>query len=163
MKLAGHVISLCMCCQSVENTLGAASYQNNKVNQWTSSVVEQCLNQLTKLGKPFKYIGELGYSLIVPHTEGLRRRERGGYDCVRTFTSQRISIFLLILFSKLSNNAEDRCWTAHSELVLLGQLHRWSVYRVTNLLAPWDTSVLNSEVFWPKKCVNMWCRLRSPE
>lgn len=42
--------------ESVENTLGAASYQNNKVNQWTSSVVEQCLNQLTKLGKPFKYI-----------------------------------------------------------------------------------------------------------
>lgn len=38
--------------------MGAASYQNNKVNQWTSSVVEQCLNQLTKLGKPFKYIGK---------------------------------------------------------------------------------------------------------
>ena len=45
--------------QSVESVLGAAAYQNNKVNQWTSSVVEQCLNQLTKLGKPFKYIGEL--------------------------------------------------------------------------------------------------------
>ena len=43
--------------QSVENVLGASSYQNNKVNQWTSSIVEQCLNQLTKLGKPFKYIG----------------------------------------------------------------------------------------------------------
>lgn len=39
--------------------LGASAYQNNKVNQWTSSIVEQCLNQLTKLGKPFKYIGEL--------------------------------------------------------------------------------------------------------
>ncbi|CAI8012087.1 Dynein light chain Tctex-type 1 [Geodia barretti] len=44
--------------ESVENILGAASYQNNKVNQWTSGVVEQCLNNLTKLGKPFKYIGE---------------------------------------------------------------------------------------------------------
>lgn len=42
--------------ESVENVLGASSYQNNKVNQWTSSIVEQCLNQLTKLGKPFKYI-----------------------------------------------------------------------------------------------------------
>ena len=43
--------------QSVEGVLGTSSYQNNKVNQWTSSVVEQCLNQLTKLQKPFKYIG----------------------------------------------------------------------------------------------------------
>ena len=46
-----------LCSQSVENVLGTASFQNNKVNQWTSSVAEQCLNQLTKLGKPFKYIG----------------------------------------------------------------------------------------------------------
>ena len=43
--------------QSIESVLGTATYQNNKVNQWTSSIVEQCLNQLTKLGKPFKYIG----------------------------------------------------------------------------------------------------------
>ncbi len=43
--------------QSVEGVLGTSSYLNNKVNQWTSGVVEQCLNQLTKLGKPFKYIG----------------------------------------------------------------------------------------------------------
>ena len=42
--------------ESVENVLGTASYQNNKVNQWTASVVETCLNQLTKLSKPFKYI-----------------------------------------------------------------------------------------------------------
>lgn len=44
--------------QSVEGVLGNNNYQHNKVNQWTSAVVEQCLNQLTKLGKPFKYIGE---------------------------------------------------------------------------------------------------------
>ena len=37
--------------------LGSSHYQHNRVNQWTSSVVEQCLNQLTKLGKPYKYIG----------------------------------------------------------------------------------------------------------
>lgn len=36
--------------------IGPNAYQHNKVNQWTSNVVEQCLNQLTKLGKPFKYI-----------------------------------------------------------------------------------------------------------
>lgn len=53
----GHTSHLTTLIQSVENILGAASYQNNKVNQWTASVVETCLNQLTKLGKPFKYIG----------------------------------------------------------------------------------------------------------
>ena len=42
----------------MEGAIGGNAYQHNKVNQWTSSVVEQCLNQLTKLGKPFKYIGK---------------------------------------------------------------------------------------------------------
>uniref|UniRef100_A0A8C9RYB6 Dynein light chain Tctex-type 1 n=1 Tax=Scleropages formosus TaxID=113540 RepID=A0A8C9RYB6_SCLFO len=32
------------------------TYQHSRVNQWSSSVVENCLGQLTKLGKPFKYI-----------------------------------------------------------------------------------------------------------
>ncbi|KAK2163038.1 hypothetical protein LSH36_87g06017 [Paralvinella palmiformis] len=42
--------------ESIEGAIGGNAYQHNKVNQWTSNVVEQCLNQLTKLGKPFKYI-----------------------------------------------------------------------------------------------------------
>lgn len=42
--------------EAIESTIGPNAYQHNKVNQWTSNVVEQCLNQLTKLGKPFKYI-----------------------------------------------------------------------------------------------------------
>ncbi|KAK1152980.1 dynein light chain Tctex-type 1-like [Acipenser oxyrinchus oxyrinchus] len=41
---------------AVESTIGSSTYQHNRVNQWTSSVVETSLNQLTKLGKPFKYI-----------------------------------------------------------------------------------------------------------
>ncbi|KAI0209784.1 Dynein light chain Tctex-type 1 [Lamellibrachia satsuma] len=42
--------------ESIEAAIGGNAYQHNKVNQWTSNVVEQCLNQLTKLAKPFKYI-----------------------------------------------------------------------------------------------------------
>ncbi|ESO09246.1 hypothetical protein HELRODRAFT_73452, partial [Helobdella robusta] len=42
--------------ESIEVSIGSSSYHLNKVNQWTSNVVEQCLNQLSKLGKPFKYI-----------------------------------------------------------------------------------------------------------
>lgn len=42
--------------KSIEGTIGGNAYQQNKVNQWTSNVVEMCLNNLTKLSKPFKYI-----------------------------------------------------------------------------------------------------------
>ena len=42
--------------ECVEASIGGAAYQLSKINQWTNTVVEQCLNQLTKLGKPFKYI-----------------------------------------------------------------------------------------------------------
>ncbi|MBN3300172.1 HUNK kinase, partial [Amia calva] len=42
--------------ESVEGAIGGNAYQHSRVNQWTTSVVEQCLSQLTKLGKPFKYI-----------------------------------------------------------------------------------------------------------
>ena len=49
--------------------MGASSYQNNRVNQWTSSIVEQCLNQLTKLGKPFKYIGKIRDTFGGPYLE----------------------------------------------------------------------------------------------
>ncbi|CAG5927995.1 unnamed protein product [Menidia menidia] len=43
--------------ESVEVTIGANAYQHSRVNQWSTGVVEQCLSQLSKLGKPFKYIG----------------------------------------------------------------------------------------------------------
>ncbi|XP_056150396.1 dynein light chain Tctex-type 1 [Lampris incognitus] len=42
--------------ESVEGAIGGNAYQHNRVNQWTTNVVEQCLGQLSKLGKPFKYI-----------------------------------------------------------------------------------------------------------
>jgi len=31
-------------------------YQHNKVNRWTADIVDHVLTELTKLGKPFKYI-----------------------------------------------------------------------------------------------------------
>lgn len=42
--------------ESIEATLQNAPYNHNKVSQWTSNVVEQCLKRLTSLNKPFKYI-----------------------------------------------------------------------------------------------------------
>uniref|UniRef100_A0A8C5LE00 Dynein light chain Tctex-type 1 n=1 Tax=Jaculus jaculus TaxID=51337 RepID=A0A8C5LE00_JACJA len=42
--------------QAIESAIGGNAYQHSKVNQWTTNVIEQTLSQLTKLGKPFKYI-----------------------------------------------------------------------------------------------------------
>ncbi|XP_033504947.1 dynein light chain Tctex-type 1-like [Epinephelus lanceolatus] len=42
--------------EAVEATIGGNAYQHSRVNQWSTSVVEQCLSHLSKLGKPFKYI-----------------------------------------------------------------------------------------------------------
>ncbi|XP_062267987.1 dynein light chain Tctex-type 1-like [Platichthys flesus] len=42
--------------ESVEAAIGGNTFQHSRVNQWTTSVLEHCLNQLKKLGKPFKYI-----------------------------------------------------------------------------------------------------------
>ncbi|KAL6459519.1 hypothetical protein SRHO_G00000140 [Serrasalmus rhombeus] len=42
--------------EAVEGAIGGNAYQHSRVNQWTNNVVEQCLSQLSKLGKPFKYI-----------------------------------------------------------------------------------------------------------
>lgn len=44
--------------EAIENTIGGNAYQHDKVNNWTSAVVENCLSVLTKLQKPYKYIGK---------------------------------------------------------------------------------------------------------
>lgn len=44
--------------EAIETTIGGNAYQHDKVNNWTGAVVETCLNVLTKLQKPYKYIGE---------------------------------------------------------------------------------------------------------
>lgn len=42
--------------EAIENTIGGNGYQHDKVNNWTSQVVETCLTMLTKEQKPYKYI-----------------------------------------------------------------------------------------------------------
>ncbi|CAL8094041.1 unnamed protein product [Calicophoron daubneyi] len=42
--------------ESIESTVGSSVYAHSKVQHWSSLVIEQCLNSLTKLGKPFKYV-----------------------------------------------------------------------------------------------------------
>ena len=77
---------LCSVFQAIESAIGGNAYQHSKVNQWTTNVVEQTLSQLTKLGKPFKYIGKAplllvdggGGSLSTAERESVRGDSRGG-------------------------------------------------------------------------------------
>lgn len=41
---------------TIEATIGGAAYQQDRVNQWSAAVSEQCLNSLSKMKKPFKYV-----------------------------------------------------------------------------------------------------------
>lgn len=50
--------------QCIEGIIGGVDYSQNKVNQWTASIVEHTLTQLVKQGKPFKYIG-MNFSIEV--------------------------------------------------------------------------------------------------
>lgn len=42
--------------ETIDSVLQHASYNHNKVGQWTSNVVERTLKRLTQLNKPFKYV-----------------------------------------------------------------------------------------------------------
>ncbi|TRY87873.1 hypothetical protein DNTS_006224, partial [Danionella cerebrum] len=42
--------------ETLEVVIGRSQFEQKRVAQWTSSVVEQSLSQLSKLNKPFKYI-----------------------------------------------------------------------------------------------------------
>lgn len=42
--------------ECVDGVLGGEDYNQNNINQWTASIVEQSLTHLVKLGKAYKYI-----------------------------------------------------------------------------------------------------------
>ncbi|CAN9498401.1 unnamed protein product [Ophioblennius macclurei] len=42
--------------ECIEGVVGKDDYSQNHVNKWTASIVERCLTQLVKQGKPYKYI-----------------------------------------------------------------------------------------------------------
>jgi dynein light chain Tctex-type 1 len=41
---------------AIHNSLNEHSYNSKKVNEWTNSVVTNCLKELQALARPFKYI-----------------------------------------------------------------------------------------------------------
>lgn len=45
--------------KSIEYIIGDHLYDQNKENEWTDSIILNCLTNLCKLDKPFKYIGKV--------------------------------------------------------------------------------------------------------
>uniref|UniRef100_A0A3Q3J395 Dynein light chain Tctex-type 3 n=1 Tax=Monopterus albus TaxID=43700 RepID=A0A3Q3J395_MONAL len=43
--------------ECIESVIGGDDYNQNQVNKWTATIVERCLTQLVRQGKPYKYIG----------------------------------------------------------------------------------------------------------
>ena len=41
---------------AVTKTLGNAQYNKDKVYKWSETIIEECLKELCKLNKPFKYV-----------------------------------------------------------------------------------------------------------
>ena len=67
--------------ESIENTIGGNGYAHPKVSQWTNAVVESCLASLTKLQKPFKYIGKSMWKKYLRKKINLRHTVRwDGYE-----------------------------------------------------------------------------------
>uniref|UniRef100_M3Y1G7 Dynein light chain Tctex-type 1 n=1 Tax=Mustela putorius furo TaxID=9669 RepID=M3Y1G7_MUSPF len=75
--------------EAIESAIGGNAYQHSKVNQWTTNVVEQTLSQLTKLGKPFKYIGNAPLPLV--HTAGVLEALLRGGTGVRREAQRRVT------------------------------------------------------------------------
>uniref|UniRef100_A0A8C3MUW4 Dynein light chain Tctex-type 1 n=1 Tax=Geospiza parvula TaxID=87175 RepID=A0A8C3MUW4_GEOPR len=96
--------------EAIEGAIGGNAYQHSKVNQWTTSVVEQTLSQLTKLGKPFKYIGELRFpfslkagTVTCTSRQGMGKDLRKSLVC-KLLTSMNVCLWMCYVCAKLSKN-----------------------------------------------------------
>ncbi|KAK9881613.1 hypothetical protein WA026_016485 [Henosepilachna vigintioctopunctata] len=63
----------------VEATLSGASYQQDKVNQWSATISEQSLSALSKLKKSFKYV--VTCSIMQKTGAGLHTASSCYWDC----------------------------------------------------------------------------------
>jgi len=41
---------------AITKTLGSSAYSKDKVNAWCAQIIDDCLKELAKLNKPFKYV-----------------------------------------------------------------------------------------------------------
>lgn len=49
----------------IDEVIGTQSFSKDKVNEWASAVVEQCVSGLAKREQNFKYIGKVFDSLLL--------------------------------------------------------------------------------------------------
>ena len=76
--------------EAIELILTSQEYNQSKVTYLTNSLAESCLASLTKMQKPFKYIGK--NFLLKFNTKGM------------------LALIFHLFFSDCSNYAEKWCW-----------------------------------------------------
>ncbi|XP_078790013.1 dynein light chain Tctex-type 3 isoform X1 [Oryzias latipes] len=69
--------------ECIENVVGGDDYSANLVNKWTAGIVERCLTQLVKQGKPYKYIEDRRRTshsqlLLLGHCHGRKHHRKVG-------------------------------------------------------------------------------------
>ncbi|XP_033936114.1 dynein light chain Tctex-type 3-like [Pseudochaenichthys georgianus] len=64
--------------ECIEGVVGNDDYSQSLVNKWTAGIVERCLTQLVKQGKPYKYIGTWSMSVSTLHGHTCRYRHDTG-------------------------------------------------------------------------------------
>ncbi|TNN18276.1 Dynein light chain Tctex-type 1 isoform 2 [Schistosoma japonicum] len=42
----------------IQNIIGSNAYTSESAKEWAKTIVDNCRNDLVKLGKPFKYVGK---------------------------------------------------------------------------------------------------------
>lgn len=92
-------------------------YQHDKVNHWTKTVVDNCLGVLTKLQKPYKYIGKYRIKWIM-----------WNFKAQFSF-NLALHWYLFVCFnSDVYDHAEEWCWSAYGQFLLLEQRNGWLVH-----------------------------------
>ncbi|CAN7984193.1 unnamed protein product [Ixodes pacificus] len=110
----------------METIIGGNIYQHSKVPQWTNTTVEHILGQLTKMNKPFKYIGKEDSKYP---SRTLRSRTLFSFHSSRTFFPflGYLSNVSLCRSSHVRHHGKERRRPPHCDVVLLGQHNRWWV------------------------------------
>ncbi|XP_036398557.1 dynein light chain Tctex-type 1-like isoform X2 [Megalops cyprinoides] len=127
--------------EAVETTIGNNAYQHNRINQWTSSVVETSLNQLTKLGKPFKYI--VTCIILQKNGAGLHTASSCFWDNTTDGKHGRgtlLDISSLTSVLELHSEVGEQDHVLHRQCVWPGNLSSSSALLM--LLSPWSCAAL---------------------
>lgn len=108
-------------------------YQHDKVNHWTKTVVDNCLGVLTKLQKPYKYIGKINQRWIWFSNNKI---EFGSFILVTCMIMQKNGAGLHTASSCYWNNETDGSCTV-SQFILINEPIQYHAWAMNHTIAPY--------------------------